>query len=81
MEKYLTQFYNLAAIVSVRYRVNSRRATHCGIWATGVLSDKLIHSHKYLSRFTLFRRPVCFLMRKCCNFAHYLNIPERGCHF
>jgi hypothetical protein len=34
-----TQFYNLDAIISVGYRVNSRRATHFRIWATGVLKD------------------------------------------
>lgn len=36
---YLTQFYNLDAIISVGYRVNSRRATKFRIWATGVLRE------------------------------------------
>lgn len=36
---YLTQFYNLDAIISEGYRVNSRRATHFRIWATGVLKE------------------------------------------
>ncbi len=30
-----SRFYNLDAIISVGYRVNSRRATHFRIWATG----------------------------------------------
>ncbi len=34
-----TRFYNLDAIISVGYRVNSRRATHFRIWATGVLKE------------------------------------------
>ncbi len=34
-----TQFYNLDAIISVGYRVNSRRATRFRIWATGVLRE------------------------------------------
>jgi len=34
-----TQFYNLDVIISVGYRVNSRRATHFRIWATGVLKE------------------------------------------
>lgn len=34
-----TNFYNLDAIISVGYRVNSRRATHFRIWATGVLKE------------------------------------------
>ncbi|MBS3978047.1 MAG: virulence RhuM family protein [Syntrophomonadaceae bacterium] len=33
------KFYNLDAIISVGYRVNSRRATHFRIWATGVLKE------------------------------------------
>jgi len=34
-----TKFYNLDAIISVGYRVNSRRATHFRIWATGILKE------------------------------------------
>lgn len=34
-----TDFFNLDAIISVGYRVNSRRATHFRIWATGVLKE------------------------------------------
>ena len=34
-----TKFYNLDAIISVGYRVNSRRATHFRIWATSVLKE------------------------------------------
>ena len=34
-----TNFYNLDAIISVGYRVNSRRATNFRIWATGVLKE------------------------------------------
>ena len=41
-KKYLTQFYNLDAIISVGYRVNSRRATHFRIWATGILKEYMI---------------------------------------
>ena len=37
-----TQFYNLDAIISVGYRVNSRRATHFRIWATKVLREYMI---------------------------------------
>lgn len=41
-KKYPTQFYNLDAIISVGYRVNSRRATSFRIWATGVLKEYMI---------------------------------------
>ena len=33
------QFYNLDAVISVGYRVNSRKATHFRIWATGILKE------------------------------------------
>ena len=40
----LTQFYNLDAIISVGYRVNSIRATHFRKWATGVLKEDMIRA-------------------------------------
>ena len=36
------RFYNLDAIISVGYRVNSRRATAFRIWATGILKEYMI---------------------------------------
>ena len=36
------QFYNLDAIISVGYRVNSRRATYFRIWATSVLKEYML---------------------------------------
>ena len=41
-KNYTTRFYNLDAIISVGYRVNSLRATHFRIWATGVLKEYMI---------------------------------------
>lgn len=41
-KKYLTQFYNLDAIISVGYRVNSKQATKFRIWATNVLKEFMI---------------------------------------
>lgn len=35
-------FYNLDVIISVGYRVNSRRATQFRIWATGILKEYMI---------------------------------------
>lgn len=37
-----TTFYNLDAIISVGYRVNSRRAAHFRIWATNILKEYII---------------------------------------
>ena len=41
-KKYQTKLYNLDAILSVGYRVNSIQATHFRIWANSVLKEYLI---------------------------------------
>lgn len=40
--KRLVEFYNLDAIISVGYRVNSIRATHFRKWATSVLKEYMV---------------------------------------
>ena len=40
-----TKFYNLDAIISVGYRVNSQKATQFRIWATKILKDYLIKGY------------------------------------
>ena len=42
---YAIEYYNLDAILSVGYRVNSRRGTQFRIWASGVLRDHLIKGY------------------------------------
>lgn len=41
-KKYNTQFYNLDAIISVGYRVNSHKATMFRVWASKVLKEYII---------------------------------------
>ena len=41
-KKYSTNFYNLDAIISVGYRVNSTKATQFRIWATQALKEYII---------------------------------------
>jgi hypothetical protein len=41
-KKYKTKFYNLDAIISVGYRVNSSQATQFRIWATKTLKEYII---------------------------------------
>ena len=38
-KRYNTEFYNLDAIISVGYRVNSKKATEFRIWATKILNS------------------------------------------
>ena len=42
---YMTQFYNLDAVISVGYRVNSIRATQFRQWATSVLREYAIRGY------------------------------------
>jgi len=44
-KKYKTAFYNLDAVISVGYRVNSKRATQFRVWATETLKSYLIQGY------------------------------------
>lgn len=44
-KRYKTKFYNLDAIISVGYRVNSGRATQFRIWATNILKNHLVQGY------------------------------------
>ncbi len=44
-KKYQTLFYNLDAIISVGYRINSSQATQFRSWATQVLKDHLVRGY------------------------------------
>lgn len=41
-KKYQTKIYNLDAIISVGYRINSKKATEFRIWATKILKEYMI---------------------------------------
>lgn len=47
---YQTTFYNLDAIISVGYRVNSKRGTQFRIWATNVLRDHILKGYSVNER-------------------------------
>jgi prophage maintenance system killer protein len=42
---YQVEYFNLDAIISVGYRVNSKRGTQFRIWATGVLRDHILKGY------------------------------------
>ena len=44
------EYYNLDAIISVGYRVNSKRGTQFRIWATSVLKDHLVRGYSLNQR-------------------------------
>jgi hypothetical protein len=51
-KKYRTSYYNLDVIISVGYRVKSRRGTQFRIWATKVLKDYLLRGYALNQRLT-----------------------------
>ena len=63
-KNYLTQFYNLDAIISVGYRVNSRRATQFRIWATSILKDYMTKrtEKKEFRHLLIFLKMLFFLL-------------------
>jgi len=44
-KEYATKFYNLDAIISVGYRINSKRATQFRVWATNLLKKHLVDGY------------------------------------
>jgi hypothetical protein len=42
---YMVDYYNLDAIISIGYRVNSKRGTQFRIWATQVLKDHIVKGY------------------------------------
>ena len=55
-KKYQTEFYNLDAIISVGYRVNSKEATDFRIWATKTLKEYIAEIKFLFSKNIL----ICF---------------------
>ena len=55
---YKTGFYNLDAILSVGYRVNSKNATHFRQWANCILKEYLLKGHAYNVRLSQMNKEV-----------------------
>lgn len=72
---YKTAFYNLDAIISVGYRVNSNRATQFRIWATKTLKEHLVKGYTVNEKLLLKRtgqlqdlqKTISFLQNKSEN--------------
>jgi len=69
---YKTQFYNLDVVISVGYRVNSKRATQFRIWATRVLKEHIVQGYtinqrrllETQSKFKELQSAIAFLREK-----------------
>lgn len=75
-KKYQTNIYNLDAIISVGYRVNSKRATQFRIWATNTLRDYLTKGYKinekklleYKEKLISLKEAIDFVEKKADNY-------------
>jgi death-on-curing family protein len=71
-KSYKTQFYNLDVIISVGYRVNSKRATQFRIWATRILKQHILQGYtinqrrllETRSKFNELQNAIAFLREK-----------------
>ena len=69
---YKTQFYNLDVVISVGYRVNSKKATQFRIWSTRVLKQHILqgytinqrHLLETRSKFNELQSAIAFLRKK-----------------
>lgn len=57
-QKYITKLYNLDAILSIGYRVNSKNATLFRRWASQVLKDYLLKGHAINQRISNLEQRV-----------------------
>lgn len=58
IQKYQTQYYNLDAILSVGYRVNSKNATQFRIWANKILKSYLLKGYAIRQQFELIEQTL-----------------------
>ena len=78
---YRTQFYNLDAILSVGYRVNSINATLFRQWANKVLKDYLLKGYSINRRFEQLEQRVSRTEEKIDFFVRTSLPPQQGIFF
>lgn len=72
---YQTRFFNLDAIISVGYRVNSKRGVQFRQWATHILKQHLVAGYT-LNQTRLAERGVDEAQQAIVLLAHTLTIPQ-----
>ena len=84
-QKYVTRYYNLDAILSVGYRVNSKNATLFRRWANKVLKEYLLKGYavncrleQIDTRFQKHERQIEYLTDKVDFFVHTSLPPVEG---
>lgn len=76
---YQVEYYNLDMIISVGYRVKSRRGIQFRIWANKVLKEYLLKGHVEIQRFERIENDLYYLKKKMDEFDFRLNtnLPAR----
>ena len=77
-QSYQTKYYNLDAILSVGYRVNSRHATLFRKWATQVLKDYMLRGYAISQRFERLEYRVAETEKKVDFFVKTALPPSQG---
>jgi hypothetical protein len=80
-KRYQTKFYNLDAILSVGYRVNSINATLFRQWANKVLKDYLLKGYSVNKRFEQLEQRVSRTEEKIDFFVRTSLPPQQGIFF
>lgn len=77
-QRYTTKYYNLDAILSIGYRVNSKNATLFRKWANSVLKDYLLKGYSINKRLSEFERTVAQHTEKIDFFVRTALPPVEG---
>jgi hypothetical protein len=83
-QKSMVKYYNMDAVLSVGYRVNSVRATQFRIWATRVLKDYLFKGYAINNRMNRIEDNVHAISEKVNQIELQINsylIPTQGIFF
>lgn len=77
-QRYTTKYYNLDAILSIEYRVNSKNATLFRKWANSVLKDYLLKGYSINKRLSELERTVAQHTEKIDFFVRTALPPVEG---
>lgn len=77
-QRYTTKYYNLDAILSIGYRVNSKNATLFRKWANSVLKDYLLKGYSINKRLSELERTVAQHTEKLDFFVRTALPPVEG---
>lgn len=78
---YATRYYNLDAVLSIGYRVNSVSATHFRIWATHVLKDYLYRGYAIHQRINRVENQMGGLSNQVQSLVQQALPPKQGVFF